>query len=110
MVKITFEVDRQDANSLMLISEILDGTVEHWQYGAEELCNILDWFYHCDDIEMPEEVAGLVWRARAAMHEASKFCPTSLALDEGDSSAPEGESTPEVLSAGQALSKPALRQ
>ena len=35
---------------------------------------------------------------------------TPLALDEGDSSAPEGDMSPEVLSAGQALSTPALRQ
>ena len=35
---------------------------------------------------------------------------TSLALDEGDSSAPEGDTSPEVLSAGQVGSTPALRQ
>jgi len=35
---------------------------------------------------------------------------TPLALDKGDSAAPEGDTSPEVLSAGQAGSTPALCQ
>lgn len=35
---------------------------------------------------------------------------TTRALDEGDSSAPEGDTSPEVLSAGEAGSTPALHQ
>jgi len=75
-----------------------------------------EWQIHDEEANAWESACGLVWwfEVGSPAENEMAYCPkcgrhlTQRAVDEGDSSAPEGDASPEVLPAGEAGSTPAL--